>query len=386
MIPKPLDAIQAEDLQALLTDQVAESKTLEYKREVPGGKDGDKIALLAGISSLANTQGGDFVIGVDAPKGVPIAVEGVVLGDPDAARARLEDILRSGIQPRLPRIDIGLILAGPGRYVVVIRVASRSWIGPHRVTFSGHDRFYGRTSAGKYPLDVGELRTAFLLSETVAERIRGFRAGRLATIASGETPVPLDRGAKSVLHVLPVTAFTTDQRLAVAEHLATLRDFQPLGGGGWDHRINLDGVVTFDRPDHAETYTQVFRDGAVEAVLVYPPRDDRRLVPSGSYEEDIMRAVPSYVSRLAQAGAGFPMFIFLALLDVRGYWLGLHPSIRGEGHQVDREAIVLPEVVIAGREFDRTAVLRPLLDMVWNAFGLPRSLNFDEKGQWRPRP
>jgi hypothetical protein len=47
-------------------------------------------------------------------------------------------------------------------------------------------KFYGRNSAGKYPPDVGELRTAFTLSETVAERIRNFRVDRIARLALGQ--------------------------------------------------------------------------------------------------------------------------------------------------------------------------------------------------------
>jgi hypothetical protein len=386
MIAKPLEAITAADLQALVTGQFAESKTLEYKRELPGESPNEKIKFLAGVSSLANTQGGDFVIGIDAPKGLPVAVSGVPLEDPDATKARLEDILRSGLQPRLPRIDIRVVPIHSEGHVVLLRV-TRSWLAPHRVVLAGHDQFYGRTSAGKYRLDVGELRAAFLQSETLAERIRAFRAGRLTTIISGETPLRLNAGAKLVLHILPITAFAGDQRLDVSGRVEALRQVQPLGSSGWDHRINVDGVVTFDRSDQAETYTQIFRNGAVEAVEVFVPRDgDRRLIPSVAYEQNVMRAARDYVGFLQQEGAGFPMFVFLALIELRGYGLALPPGFWPEIRLADRDTVILPEAVIEGPEFDRAVVLRPLLDMVWNAFGLPRSANFDAGGHWKPRP
>jgi len=38
-------------------------------------------------------------------------------------------------------------------------------------------------------MNAGEVRDAVLASETVAERLRAFRNGRLADLAAGETPV-----------------------------------------------------------------------------------------------------------------------------------------------------------------------------------------------------
>jgi hypothetical protein len=41
---------------------------------------------------------------------------------------------------------------------VVLRIRiPPSWAAPHIVTFQGLSRFYPRNSAGKYPLDAGEI-------------------------------------------------------------------------------------------------------------------------------------------------------------------------------------------------------------------------------------
>jgi hypothetical protein len=52
--------------------------------------------------------------------------------------------------------------------ILGISFQDRSWIAPHRV--KANDKFYGRNSKGKYPLDVSELRTAFMLSEQLTEK------------------------------------------------------------------------------------------------------------------------------------------------------------------------------------------------------------------------
>ena len=46
------------------------------------------------------------------------------------------------------------------------------------------------------------------------------------------------------------------------------------------------------------------------------------------------------------------------------------------------DTLVLPEVVLENSEFEPAHVMRPLFDMVWNAFGLQQSVNYDEAGNW----
>ena len=124
-------------------------------------------------------------------------------------------MIGTGLEPRLPHIDFQFVDVGDGRHVIVVRVP-HSWVAPHRVR--RNDKFYGRNSAGKYPLDVGELRTAFTLSEGVAERIRAFREDRIARIYGRETPVPIHDGGQMILHVLPLVAFTERAALDLSAH------------------------------------------------------------------------------------------------------------------------------------------------------------------------
>ena len=54
--------ITTEDLQELVVERAVENVRLEFKREIPG-----KDETLKKLSSLANTFGGDLVIGAAAP-------------------------------------------------------------------------------------------------------------------------------------------------------------------------------------------------------------------------------------------------------------------------------------------------------------------------------
>jgi hypothetical protein len=99
MIPKTIHEIGPDDLQALIGGPVAEGKTIEYKREMPGKGDSE---FLASVSSFANTSGGDLLIGVEAVDGIATALPGVELASPDQEKLRLEQLMATGLE-RCPR-------------------------------------------------------------------------------------------------------------------------------------------------------------------------------------------------------------------------------------------------------------------------------------------
>ena len=248
MVPKQFDDITKADIDALLTTGVAEGRTIEYKLTLPGTTDKDKKEFLADISSFANAAGGDLLYGVSAQKGIPTAIPGLEISNADAEIQRLDSMIQTGIDPRIPGVRIKAVGGFPQGPVLLVRIP-QSWTSPHMVTFKGTSRFHTRNSAGKYPMDVTEIRAAFLMAEAVPERIRRFRDDRLSKIVAGETPLPMDSGPKMVLHLLPVSSFskpTTVDAVAVSRNFVHM---PPMAGGGCNGaRMNLDGCVTFWQP------------------------------------------------------------------------------------------------------------------------------------------
>lgn len=239
---KPLESITEADLQALLIDEVPEGKTLEYKQELPGGSDPDKKEFLYDVSSLANASGGDLIFGIKEDGGVPVEICGLDIPDVDAVILRLENSIRDGIAPRIPGLKVQHIPLKNKRAVIVFRIP-KSFSLPHMVTFKNASRFYSRNSAGKYQLDVGELRTAFTLSQSITNRIRSFRQERLSNIVAQETPVSMIDGAKLVLHIIPIGAFDP----ASSFDVASLYNNSPKPLSvvtGWSQRFNFDGWLT----------------------------------------------------------------------------------------------------------------------------------------------
>ena len=245
----PLDSVSEEHLQRLVEDHEQESKTIEFKLELPGSSYEEHKKFLAAITSFANTVGGDLIYGVQAPNGVAEKVLGLN-GDLDAAMSRLENLIRTAVQPRVTAYNPRLIPISNGNKVLVFRI-SRSWALPHRLSLGSHDKFYGRNSTGKYELDVPQLRSLFLLSESTADRIRNFRAERISLILSGQTSIALTLGPKTVLHVVPFDAFSGGHAFDISRiYDSNILPLRPLTiSRGFSSRYNFDGIVTYSYID-----------------------------------------------------------------------------------------------------------------------------------------
>lgn len=180
MIEHPLDQISASDLATLIDAERSEGRRLDFKRDFPDSGDRAVRELLADVSSLANTDGGDILLGVEEDgNGVASTLSGVPMAGLDDALLRIEGQIRDCLDPRLPAFHIQPVPIGEGRAVVILRVGA-SLLAPHRVTHKGSSRFYGRNSRGKFEMDTGELRLAFAATDELPRKLRDLHARAVA--------------------------------------------------------------------------------------------------------------------------------------------------------------------------------------------------------------
>ncbi|MBD2741485.1 ATP-binding protein [Coleofasciculus sp. FACHB-1120] len=384
---KLLESIDEADLQELLFNQIAEGKALEYKQELPGNSDPDKKEFLYDISSFANASGGYLIYGIKEDAGIPTEICGLDISDVDAVLLRLESSIQDGIAPRIPGLRVKAIRLHNTRIVIVFNIP-RSFSLPHMVKFKNASRFYSRNSAGKYQLDVGELRTAFTLSQSLTDRIRHFRQERLSNIVAQETPVLMNAGAKLVLHIIPIGAFDPASSFDVASLYNKYSQlFKPLTSDGWQQRHNFDGHLTFSKAPNenfAYSYLQTFRNGIIEAVdAVTVTVYNGRGVIFKEYEQEILQAIYRFLPLQQNLGVEPPLFIILSFLGVKDYIMEVNPEFgRSSGSPIDRDNLLVPEVVVEDFNFAPAQVMKPIFDAVWNAAGYTRSLNYDNDGQW----
>ena len=384
MILKPIDQITEADLRDLVNAGVAEGKTLDYKQQLPEMNDAGKRELLADVSSFANTAGGDLVFGMTESAGVPTDIPGVQIGDTDQEILRFDSIIRNGLSPRIRHAPRAVPLAN-GRYVLMIR-SERSWYGPHRVIFKGDSRFYGRTTNGKYELDVTDLRNAFLFTNTVAEKIAAFRSERIIALENGQTLTPLAKEPKLVMHCMALESFG-----AKPQYDVLALNIEPMYAtrlSGYGMRVNFEGCICIAFGTPSMAYTQIFRNGVIEAVRtgVLTTSRDPGVIPSRACEEAVISYLPKCFEILKKLGCGSPVLVGISLIGVRGLTMSVDLNVqlsRGGGETIERDVLILPEIVVEDLSTPAAPLLKPALDLVWNACGYAASLNFDGTGKWR---
>ncbi len=396
MIGRNITFIAKADIDALVADAVQEGRTLDYKAQLPGNRDEDKREFLADVSSFANAAGGDIVFGVAEQKdadgrntGVPTDAHGLSC-NPDQECLRMESLIRDGIQPRLPGVQVTAIDGFADGPVLVLRIP-RSWIGPHMVTFRNSSRFYSRTSAGKHQLDVMEIGEAFRRVDSRAETIRRFRNDRIARIVARETPVPLNNGPAIAMHVCPVDTSEADP-FDLSTAWETCSSLRLLCGHGSRHR-NFDGIAMAPTPTDCtvEGYLQIFRDGAIESVdtdmlgPAHHQNSERKQIASIAFEQCLIEALDGYLGLYRSMAREGAFAIFLAFLGVRGYTMTQSARFFGSGRCIERDDLILPEIVIDDLAQVSSQVLRPAFDMIWQACGYSQSRNYNEGGQWSPQ-
>jgi len=391
---KDFYSITVEDLEKLIDYEVPEDRYIDYKQHIPGNSYEDVKEFLADVSAFANASGGMILFGIDEENGVPVSIDGLDIEDVDSLILRLQDIIRSNTKPVVSQLHIRSIEVGDDKKVIIIRIP-RSWSAPHVVKYKKHWRFHIRTSAGKHPMDIEEVRSSMLQSDSLSEKIKEFRDERLFLIQEERIPIQLSFRSPIILHLIPYSAlYISDMsriNFKVIEENYHL--IAPLRSSVSHSRYNLEGYLNyghFTENGSCSGYVQIFRNGIIESVetrLIYPHSDNKKYVPSRLLEEKIIDKTRIYLDFQRKMGVLPPITMFVSLLNIRGYYLAVKHNLDRFGDRqfpLQREGLHLPELILEDYPDDVPSALRELFDSLWNAFGWDRSYDYGEDGVWNP--
>jgi hypothetical protein len=386
----PLNQIEERHILELIAARAPETNIIEYKRETYGNALRDDFEFLADVSSLANTSGGDLIIGIAATHGVPDELVPFAR-DIDAEINRLESRARAGLQPRISLESKAIPVQGG--HILILRVA-RSYNPPHRIIRENSNRFWARSTAGKYEPNVEQLRELFTLSPRIADRTREFRATRLARLASAESPVTLMHDDILVLHVVPFSAFDRDPPLPMAELERNYTILHPIGSRQSQAlKINFDGFLTMSNGDRAanveRAYVQLFRGGIVEAVDgLYVRASGQPLIPVVTLDRSITGHAMRLMRDLAAIGIEPPYAVLVSLLTAeRARFNFAHPGdgawFDRMGSYTDRSQYSFSEVIfdaVPANIQSSAQTMKPLLDQLAQSGGMAESVSFRNDG------
>lgn len=353
-----------------------------------------KIDLCTDIVAFANASGGWIICGMKERGG--IATELCGLGaevNGEGERLRLGQCAQSGIEPPISGLEVEVVsMEDTAKSKMLVIHIPRSYRAPHRIKATS--KFYIRRSAND-EMNMDELRAAFSLSENLENRIKAFRKERADILASDEAheeiPVMLSPGVRLVLHVIPLSFADTGQIVDLSTFQSTSNPAQWILKHNLHHgRFNLEGYVRpngieRDGSHQLEGYTQIYRNGVVEAVDTIYAKDQLIYLPS--IEQASLRLLERSLVIEENLGVYAPLVLMISLLGVKNHKFtitnesSLYPQ--DPSLPINRYKLLIPDIVIENYEPDHKSLIRPIFDMLWNVGGWERSFSYDENGVWK---
>ena len=338
------------------------------------------------VSAMANAFGGYVLIGVEEDKGTASEVCGIVESDPDRLTRGVSDSIRSSLEPPLLGCRVKWIPIDEDRGVLLIRIP-RSDSAPHRVVVGNSRHFYLRDENGKHPMSVSELRRAFLFGAEVEERIRRFRAERTQVLVDNEGPLAVGTpdDARLILHVIPRATFTEGLQLSFDERSAGHWPW-PLGTRGADPMHCMDGLVAYAGPSGqigtVHAFSTLFRNGIGEAVagIYLGTKEGRTWIHLKGIEEVLSSGVRGVLREYRKRNIPAPYLILVTIAGVRGVSAAIDDRYDQIVFPYRADKVVLPEIQLESLNAidDLDAHMKPLFDLMWNAFGHRASPYFEQ--------
>lgn len=366
----PIEKITIDMIKALMGN-AGENRELEFKQQLNINTSNEKKEFLADIASFASASGGDIIFGIAEKDSVADKLTPLQIDEIESKRLQLEQIIRSGISPRI-NFTVWYLNIEKDAYILIIRIF-KCFQGPVMVTFESPIRFYSRNSTGKYTLDYQQIKDGFLTANTYKDRFIKFRNERLDYLLSGELGNHPNKPF-ALLHVYPVSDqnFNVNSINRVKLH-EYLQPFAP------EFRYNIDGFLTYSG-NSEYNHTQIFTNGIIEHYI-------EKIIYQGGFilsiiENEITTRLSRYFELYKEINIAPPFIFSLCLLNLKNAsvyapnWLYHWDFYKPTSNQ-----LILPEIIINSFDENLDQSLKPIFDSMWRAFGVPRSMNYSDTGE-----
>lgn len=385
ILGKRTDQINETDIKRLVKNEVQESKSLDYKKELKIGQDKDKKEFLYDISAMYNTEGGCLIFGIEECKddkgqntGRPEKICGITIENSDKLIQQIEDIIRGNSEPSISNIAIKII--NVDEQIVLVIGISKGLGLPSMITFNETNKFYRRRNSGKYAVDVYELNQMFMQNQVLKVSAEKFRLQRIEKVRNLKVFPTLDNTASFFIQIIPFS-FLSDETLDFtnAESMNLTTTMKPLFTSGWDSMYNLDGYATFSKTSDRQKidgYDQIFRNGIFEA---YTSRLFHQNEVNGKTVNCVNGNlfIPITIEKIQNGLTVLRQFQleppFLICLSIHSVFDGAIHGGRGYSRSFMTDDIVLPPIILPTYETDLYSQLKPNFDILWQSVGYSNS-------------
>ncbi|MCK4896180.1 MAG: hypothetical protein KAS47_05180, partial [Candidatus Heimdallarchaeota archaeon] len=163
----------------------------------------------------------------------------------------------------------------------------------------------------------------------------------------------------------------------------------PIKSIGLETSHTFDGFLTYttDLEGNTRSYAHLYRKGIIEAVegSLIKIIVSKKEIPSVAFEEEILKVIPYYFEVFRRIGVESPIFMYLSFAQIKDYTMKLNKEILGvQPTLYPEENLKIEDIFIEdiNKVDDIPRLMQPVFDEVWNAFGMFKSFNYDEDGNW----
>lgn len=356
----------------LMELQTQENKSLDYKLDLGFDSEQSKISFCKDITSFANTEGGNIVIGVKEA-----ADEFELVGierDIDALESQCRQIIEAKIEPQIMGISFNKILCDEKK-VVVIHVP-KSWEAPHAIVHDHKFHFLIRNENKNTYCSYSQVKEMIMQSSNLTNRIRDFVKDRINKILNGEIYGVDPNATQIIFHLVPVEGFQRKDFVEIDsmhEQSEIYPDVYKVAIDSDDinneHLLNLDGLLYFVPINNKRKYhrssTQIFRDGVCELRCEFLSAkldlQEMEFKALATINKLLDLLTSSFISE-----SYFPLVIFASLINVE------YKTLKQAGAvDADRNIMNLSDILVRSR--DNRAIQKALQDIIkmgFNGFGL----------------
>lgn len=395
MINKKIDDITIDDIKLLIDNSVCESKSLEYKKELHIENDADKKEFLADVSSFANSTGGDIIFGIEEDDNdkVPINIVGIPYDNEDKLIRRLEDFIRQSIQPIILNIEYKAIEVNEQSYILIIRIP-QSIVAPHRVEYRGHNKFFTRSSKGKYQMDVSELRIAFNSGLDLEKRVENYKTDRYYQLLSNRYNKLTEDLPIFVVHYIPLSAFNGNAELL---SLSKIKDemnncSSKALGYGYDKSICIDGISIEYKQGNYSAIAKYKNNGIIEKATTsyfHKQYEFTNICPKKVIDYfNGYQLINSLITDLNEVKRYYekmqintPIIMCCSVLNAVGFSIPIRDWLEVL-NTIDREILCINNLYIEDLSKSSEEILKSIFDSIWNACGYENCPAYDENGQF----
>lgn len=386
------DRIQEKDLQDLVLSEQRENLGLDFKQKLPEGEQA-RQEVSKDVAAMANASGGNIVYGLAEKEG-GVAAKLVSLGEAEGSEklsAKIQSWVNADISPAVLGVRIKVVPFECGGFALILRIP-RSLQSPHAVV--GYPdrtvmRYWRRSENQSIPMPEHEIRRTYTSGLDVHKQVDAFRRERI-TFNDG-TPFGAYLAGSVRVHAffVPLNGFLSGSLYSYADLKVACESLRfaedsysapaPCLEGAMRHtggqvevwqswHIHRNGVIEWN--DAGTNYQHWPEAGQGRSKLLFP-----------RYEHAIGDRLPDVQDALRKLGLAGPVIFGLSLTDAAGAVVYttrrfLFSSLTCPVSQVHAHSLMLNSV-------DELVVqnIKPSLDQIMNAFGLPSSLGYGINGE-----